>query len=69
MFTGESHSLIEEGDIHSLYVEANHGALVMDLLWAVWSLMQVHLSSNNFDYLEYGVLRYCHYRTLRDTVF
>lgn len=44
----------------------------MDLMWVIWSIVQSHLreglttDQDDFDYIEYGIIRYGHYKTLKE---
>ena len=64
-YTGSNE--VTDEDIHNLYLEANKGAMIMDFLWVLWSIVQsyIHRDSSGFDYTEYGILRYQHYQTLK----
>ena len=58
-------------DVDKLYTEVNRGAAVVHLVWILWSIVQSHLHSsdtspNAFNYMEYSVARYRHYKILKE---
>jgi ethanolamine kinase len=56
----------DDADLGKLYREANHFALVSDLFWVSWALVQASVSSIDFDYMAYAGTRWRRYKTNRD---
>ncbi len=59
-------------DLDKLYIEMNQGAAAMSLMWAIWSIVQSHLressttDQDDFNYVEYAIIRYGHYKALKE---
>lgn len=45
-------SEIAQKDVDKLYKQVNQFALLSHLFWTIWSLIQSHYSSIDFDFLE-----------------
>jgi len=50
-----------EQELHSLYVEVNKFALLSHFYWGTWALVQAAISTIDFDFLDYGILRFNEY--------
>jgi ethanolamine kinase len=50
-----------EKDLHALYVEVNKFALLSHFYWGTWALVQAAISTIDFDFLDYGILRFNEY--------
>lgn len=65
-FVCQGMTRVTEEQIDKLYIEANQGGTVMHLMWVLWSIVQSYFNSDSsFDYMEYGIIRYQHYKTLK----
>ncbi|OWF43046.1 ethanolamine kinase 1-like [Mizuhopecten yessoensis] len=52
---------ILQAEVETLYVYVNKCALTAHFFWGVWALIQAKYSTIDFDYLEYGVIRFGEY--------
>ncbi|XP_052860141.1 ethanolamine kinase [Anopheles cruzii] len=59
-------SPIVEADVQRLYVQVNQYALASHFLWAVWALIQAEHSTIDFDFVQFGVIRFTEYRRKKD---
>jgi len=51
--------------LHALYVEVNKFVLCSHMFWSVWALVQAHISTIQFDYLQYAIDRLNRYFAIR----
>lgn len=52
---------IVPAELERFYVYVNKCALTAHFFWGVWALIQAKYSTIDFDYLEYGVIRFNEY--------
>ncbi|XP_069133740.1 ethanolamine kinase 1-like [Argopecten irradians] len=52
---------IPQSELETFYVYVNKCALTAHFFWGVWAIIQAKYSTIDFDYLEYGVIRFTEY--------
>ncbi|XP_057290691.1 ethanolamine kinase 1-like isoform X2 [Hydractinia symbiolongicarpus] len=57
---------VQKADVDGLYVQVNQFSLASHLFWGIWALVQAHVSQIDFDYMEYGILRFNEYFARKD---
>lgn len=57
---------VQKADVDDLYVQVNQFSLASHLFWGIWALVQAHVSQIDFDYMEYGILRFNEYFARKD---
>jgi len=50
-----------EQELDSMYVEVNKFALLSHFYWGTWALVQANISTIDFDFLDYALLRFNEY--------
>jgi len=53
-------------ELHKLYVQVNKFALISHMFWAIWALVQGHISKLDFDFVDYAGLRFAEYYNKKD---
>ncbi|XP_019865531.1 ethanolamine kinase [Aethina tumida] len=48
-------------EVDRLYVQVNQFALMAHVFWGIWSLLQAEHSDIDFDFMDYGALRFNEY--------
>uniref|UniRef100_A0A0P4WDP0 ethanolamine kinase n=1 Tax=Scylla olivacea TaxID=85551 RepID=A0A0P4WDP0_SCYOL len=60
-YFGKSKTEIDEKEIEKWYIWTNKFALASHLFWGTWAFVQAHYSYIDFDFLEYGIIRFDEY--------
>ncbi|XP_034018837.1 ethanolamine kinase 1 [Thalassophryne amazonica] len=55
------HSAVTDREVEVLYVQVNRFALASHFFWGLWALIQAKVSTIEFDFLGYAVLRFDQY--------
>lgn len=54
-------SEVTDREVEVLYVQVNQFALASHFFWGLWALIQAKVSTIDFDFLGYAVLRFNQY--------
>lgn len=52
---------VTDAEVEILYVQVNRFALASHFFWGLWALIQAKVSTIDFDFLGYAVLRFNQY--------
>lgn len=58
-----------EEKLHSMFVEVNKFALTSHFYWATWAVIQSKISNIDFDFLDYGRIRYNEYWKIKERMW
>lgn len=59
---------VTDREVEVLYVQVNRFTLASHFFWGLWALIQASLSTIDFDFLGYAVLRFNQYYKMKPQV-
>ncbi|XP_078587897.1 ethanolamine kinase 1-like isoform X1 [Branchiostoma floridae x Branchiostoma japonicum] len=57
---------VTDREVETLYIQVNKFALASHFFWGLWALIQARFSAIDFDFLDYGILRFNEYLKRKD---
>ena len=61
-------SYVSDDEVDNLYDDVQKFALVSHFFWAIWGLVQASVSDIDFDYMEYSIMRFQQYYTMKEYI-